>query len=109
MRTGFLEGDLHLPASHEPSHDPCRLPRRVGTKQRLGREAVLGIADQHPPDRHDGQASMELRQDELEEEAVWAEAFEDPSTCWDLHSDDLEVQSDDLIDALANLLVPDRK
>src|SRR3954447_11414212 len=38
MRTGFLEGDLHLPASHEPSHDPCRLPRRVGTEQRLGRE-----------------------------------------------------------------------
>src|SRR4051794_10093729 len=52
---------------------------------------------------------MELREDELEEEAVWVEAFEDPSICWDLHSDDLEAQSDDMIDALADLLVPDRK
>ena len=52
---------------------------------------------------------MELREDELEEEAVWVEAFDDPSICWDLHSDDLEAQSDDMIEALADLLVPDRK
>ena len=44
---------------------------------------------------------MELREDELEEEAVWVEAFDDPSICWDLHSDDLEAQSDDMIEALA--------
>ena len=52
---------------------------------------------------------MELREDELEEEAVWVEAFDDPSICWGLHNNDLEAQSDDMIDALADLLVPDRK
>ena len=54
-------------------------------------------------------AIHELREDALEEEAVWVEAFDDPSIYWDLHSDDLEAQSDDMIDALADLLVPDRK
>jgi hypothetical protein len=52
---------------------------------------------------------MELRQDELEEEAEWAEAFDDPSVCWDLHNDDLGAQSDDMIEALADLLVRGRK
>jgi hypothetical protein len=52
---------------------------------------------------------MELREDELEEEAVWVEAFDDPSIRWNLYSDDIQAQSDDMIDALANLLVPGRK
>jgi len=81
------------------------------------RDRYIGICDvllaSHKAGRNlavqDSGRFMELREDELEEEPVWGEAFDDPSICWDLHNNDLEAQSDDLIDALADLLVPDRK
>ena len=81
------------------------------------RDRYIGICDvliaSHKAGRNlavqDSGRFMELRQDELEEEAVWAEAFDDPSICWDLRNDDLEAQSDDMIDALASLLVPNCK
>ncbi len=56
--SGFGEGDLDAPAAHEPGYDLCGILRRVGAKQRLRLEAMLEIADQHPPDRHDGQAAV---------------------------------------------------
>ena len=81
------------------------------------RDRYIGICDvliaSHKAGRNlavqDSGRFMELREDGLEEEQVWVESFEDPSICWDLHSDDLEAQSDDMIDVLADLLVPGRK
>ena len=58
MGAHLLESDLDAPAAHEPGHNLHRVSRKVGAEQRLGLEAVLGIADQHPADRHDGQAAM---------------------------------------------------
>jgi hypothetical protein len=94
-------------------------PDRPATASRdaWGRKRYIGLCDvllaSHKAGRtlavQNSRRFIELREDELEEEPVWADAFEDPSTCWDLHSDDLEAQSDDMIDALANLLVPGRK
>ena len=48
MRAGLLERDLDLPAPHEPRDDLSRVPGGVGAEPRLGREAALGVADQHP-------------------------------------------------------------
>jgi len=81
------------------------------------RDRYIGICDvliaSHKAGRNlavqDNGRFMELREDELEEEAVWVEAFDDPSIRWNLYSDDIQAQSDDMIDALANLLVPGRK
>ena len=81
------------------------------------RDLYIGICDvliaSHKAGRNlaiqDSGRFMELREYELEEEQAWVEAFDDPSICWDLHSDDLEAQSDDMIEALADLLVPGHK
>ena len=53
MGASLLEGDLDAPTLHELGHDPHRLAAQVGAEQGLGCEAVLGIAHQHPSDRHD--------------------------------------------------------
>jgi hypothetical protein len=47
------DSDLDIPAPHEPRHDLYRLTIEVSAEQSLRREAVLGIAHQHPSDRHD--------------------------------------------------------
>jgi len=68
------------------------------------RDRYIGICDvllvSHKAGRNlavqDSGRFMELREDELEEEAVWAEALDDPSIGWDLHNNDLEAQSDDI-------------
>jgi hypothetical protein len=91
-------------------------PAQAG-RDAWARDRYIGICDvliaSHKAGRNlavqDNGRFMELREDELEEEAVWVEAFDDPSIRWNLYSDDIQAQSDDMIDALANLLVPGRK
>ncbi len=45
MSASLLEGDLDLPAPHEPGNNLRRLPREVSAEQDLRSEAVLGIVD----------------------------------------------------------------
>src|SRR5215207_8152500 len=52
----FLEGRLHLPASDEPGNDPLRLGTKIGAEERLGPELCSGVSDEHPTQRHGGQA-----------------------------------------------------
>ncbi len=54
----FLKGNLDGPAPHEPPNDLRELARRIRAEQGLGREARFRIADEHPSDRHDGQAPV---------------------------------------------------
>src|SRR5215211_3263523 len=55
--TYFLKGGLHLPAPHKPGDDPLRVSStKIGAKERLGPELSLGVSDQHPTQRHGGQA-----------------------------------------------------
>ncbi|WP_342669137.1 hypothetical protein [Belnapia moabensis] len=58
MRSGFLEGDFQLPALDEPAQDLIGRAVQVGAQQGLRGELLLGIADQHPADRHDGHAAL---------------------------------------------------
>lgn len=58
MGARFLEGDLNGPATHEPSHDLRGLAHRFGAEQGLRCNAALGIAHQHPSDRHDRQTAV---------------------------------------------------
>ncbi len=58
MGAHFLESDLDGPAPHEPLHDLRGLAGRIRSEQGLRREACLGIADDHPADRYDGQAAV---------------------------------------------------
>ena len=88
-------------------------PTQAG-REAWERDLYIGIGDvllaSHKAGRNlavqDSGRFLELRQDALEEEAGWVEAFEDPSLYWDLHDNDLAAQSDDLIEALADLLAP---
>src|SRR5215208_7358294 len=52
----LLKGGLHLPTSHEPGYDALRVGTKIGAKERLGPELSLGVSDQHPTQRHSGQA-----------------------------------------------------
>lgn len=54
----FLEGHLKAPTPHELGDDLRGLARQVGAEQRLERDAVRGIADEHSADRHDWQAAV---------------------------------------------------
>ena len=54
----LTERDLQLPALREPADDPQRLLRHIGAEQGLWVEAPTGVAQQHPADRHDWQATM---------------------------------------------------
>lgn len=58
MVAHLAEGDLRLPALHEPANELQGIASRVGAEQGLRVEAVLGIAQQHPPDRQDQQAGV---------------------------------------------------
>src|SRR5215212_5791425 len=58
MVAHFAEGDFHLPALDEPADDLQRLASGIGAQQGLRVEAMLRIAQQHPTDRQDWQASM---------------------------------------------------
>jgi hypothetical protein len=58
MIAHLAEGHLHLPALDEPAHDLQRVARGIGAEQGLRVEAMPGIAQQHPADRHDRQAGV---------------------------------------------------
>ena len=60
MAADFMEGHLDAPALHEPRDDRGRLARQVGAEQRLGWDAIRGIADEHSADRHDRLAAVSL-------------------------------------------------
>src|SRR5919202_2029648 len=50
---GLSESDFQLPSLREPAEDLQRVLREVGAEQGLRVEALAGIAQQHPADRHD--------------------------------------------------------
>ena len=54
MRSSFVESDFHLPTPGKPAHDWLGGNAEIGTQQRWRLEPLLGIADDHPPDRHGG-------------------------------------------------------
>jgi hypothetical protein len=54
--TYFLKGGLHLEAPHKPTNDQLWIGCEVGTKEGLGFKLLLWISDQHPTQRHGGQA-----------------------------------------------------
>src|SRR5215212_2067942 len=54
--TYFLKGGLHLPTPYEPGDDPLRIDTKIGAKKRLDPELSLRVSDQHPTQRHGGQA-----------------------------------------------------
>jgi hypothetical protein len=58
MVAHLAEGDLHLPAPDDPADDLQRVAGGIGAEQGLWVEAVLRIAQQHPTDRQDWQASL---------------------------------------------------
>ena len=58
MVAHLAEGDLHLPALDEPADDLQRVAGGIGAQQGLRVEAALGVAQQHPADRHDRQAGV---------------------------------------------------
>src|SRR4051794_2772415 len=58
MSARLLEGHLDLPALYEPFDDLGRVLCEIGAEQRLGQEAMLGVADQNPSDRHRRKAGM---------------------------------------------------
>ena len=51
VRTDFLEGDLQLPAQHQPFNDSRGSSIEIGARQRLGLEFPQGITYQDPPNR----------------------------------------------------------
>ena len=53
-----LRSNFDLPALDIPADDLQRFAGGIGTQQRLGIEPALGIAQQNPADRHDGQPGM---------------------------------------------------
>src|SRR5215212_3691218 len=54
--TYFLKGGLHLPTPYEPGDDPLRIDTKIGAKKRLDPELSARVSDQHPTQRHGGQA-----------------------------------------------------
>src|SRR5712691_8020488 len=52
MRADFLEGNLDLPAAHEPGENVARTGVEVGSEEGLRFEFAFGIADEQPADRH---------------------------------------------------------
>ena len=54
----LAEGDFELPSLDEPADDLQRLLRQVGAEQGLRVEVPAGVAQQHPADRHDRQATV---------------------------------------------------
>src|SRR3712207_4446297 len=54
--TNLLESSLHLPASDKPRDYPPRIGMEVGAQESLGGELFLRVSDQHPAQRHSGQA-----------------------------------------------------
>src|ERR1700688_2673562 len=52
MRADFLEGNLDLPAAHEPSENVARTGVEIGGEEGLRVEVAFGIATEQPADRH---------------------------------------------------------
>jgi hypothetical protein len=89
----------------------CRAnPDRVPSDRHIGLCDIL-LASQDVGRNlaiQDSGCFMELREDELEEKIGWADVSADRGVFWELRNDHLEAQSDDVIGALADLLVPGR-
>ncbi len=58
MSAGLLERDLNLPTQDEPADDLQWILSGIGAQQRLRREPGFGIAQQPPPDWHDGHPTV---------------------------------------------------
>ena len=58
MAPRFGEGDFHLPALDKPAHDLRGRLTGIGARERDGIEVAVGIANEHPSDRHDRAPGM---------------------------------------------------